>query len=125
MNALERAVVDAARAYSTAIGVAKDYNRLIDAVQALDAAESAAAVTNEVDITWGLVVETDKVLVKDKWYTVISVAARRNAGDVVLIAKAPSGVQGKMTRPAGDPVRVQRSEMGQAVDVLASVVWSR
>jgi len=58
----------------------------------------------------------------DRWYEVTTtVAMIEKPGHVKIWAKGlPKAIEPK----AGGPVRVRRGEMGQAVDILASVVWS-
>lgn len=75
-------------------------------------------MSEEKEIPWGLVVESDQVYseAKDRWYTIERI---ERAGGKVK-AKAEGVPTSWLVRPA-KPVRVKRGATGQAVDVLQIV----
>jgi hypothetical protein len=132
MTPAERVVVEAAVRYATSPATATDlHNGLCDAVEAL-LAERAGPQPETVEITWEQVVTGDLVyralngapLAPDapggKWFEVLQTG--RKAPDRVRINVR--GIARPIQPLAGAVVIVKRSAMGQAVDVLASVLWS-
>lgn len=92
------------------------------AVGALQAERDEAGHVDEMDLTWGQVVESDEIWnakVK-KWYTVIRTVAQGN-GMIKLNVK---GIPNAIERDAKDQTRVRRGTTGQAADVFATVLWS-
>lgn len=125
MTPAERLVVEAAlRAHNTA-GPDR-YAELHLAVQALEQERAGAPVEQRVecDLTWGQVVEGDEIYSAKtgKWYAVTS--AVRHIGAPTVLVRC-QGMAKAIIKPLDDPVKVRRGETGQAVDVIASVLWSR
>jgi hypothetical protein len=132
MTPAERVVVEAAVRYALAAATGQeDLPQLLLAVDAL-LTERAGPQPETVEITWGQVVTGDLVyralngapLVPDapggKWFEVLQTG--RHAPDRVRINVR--GIARPIQPLAGAAVTVKRSAMGQAVDVLASVLWS-
>lgn len=118
----ERAVLAAARAVAELYrepGVQLD---LVAALVALDAEERPAGPSGprEQELTWGQVVAQDEVLsANGKWYEVLDIRPQGN-----LVHVRFKGLGKPFDKPATDPCRVRRSEMGQAADMFATVLWS-
>jgi len=124
----ERAVLAAARAMleadldQTGASFPPAWGDLEAAVAALDAEEHPAGpdAPREQELTWGQAVATDEVLsANGRWYEVLDIRAKGAQVHVRF-----RGLPKPFDKPAADPVRVRRSEMGQAVDMLATVLWS-
>jgi hypothetical protein len=130
----ERIVIEAARALLQANpdqegaslpliwgDLGKAWNDLAAAVDALDTEEHANG-PREQELTWGQLVAEDEIQSKDgRWYVVQSATAHPNGLTVVKL----EGIKAFAPKPTGGAVRVRRSEMGQAVDVIATMLWSR
>jgi hypothetical protein len=110
----ERAVIAAARA-EVASGEAS--SALTGAVERLD----ATADRTEHPLTYGQIVTTDEVWsdAKQKWFEVLETTRRGDRVHFRLV-----GVAARFDKPAGDPVKVRRSEMGKAMDLFGDVIWS-
>lgn len=112
----EAAVIAAARRCADPDGE-REQRALAEALDALD----AQATPGEVPITWGQVVAGDQLqhAVTKAWHEVLENTLRNGQAAVRLRAVAKP-----ISRPAGTEVTVRRSEMGAAVDMFASVIWS-
>lgn len=117
----EAAVIAAVRAMRAADLKQEDLggpcDELFEALEALD----APPATGEVAITWGQVVAGDGVQnVNTKaWHEVLENNVRAGQAHVRL-----KDVAKLIVKPAATELTVRRSEMGQAVDVFAAVIWS-
>jgi hypothetical protein len=120
MTPAERLVVEAAIRHIEEATYCDGPGDLIAAVKALDV-ERAPLPVNELERTWAEVVTEDEIFSArtGKWYRVIE--AHRQGGRMAVHAKGLP----KIIKPlATDPVRIRRSTMGDAVDVMISVFSS-
>jgi hypothetical protein len=129
MTPAERVVVEATIRFVSEVERGQvfweyEYDKLEEAVLLLEAERADPATPKEQDITWGQVVVDDEIYSAKtgKWYKVTTTLAMiEKAGHVKVWATGlPKAIEPK----AANPVRVRRGEMGKAVDVLASVLWS-
>jgi hypothetical protein len=120
----ERVVVEAALRWHADMADELNAAELYGAVDALLAERADPATPTEQDITWGQVVVGDEIY-SDKtrrWYEVTNtVILGSDTGRVKIHVKGlPEPIEPKLIAP----VTVRRSEMGKAVDMFASVLWS-
>lgn len=123
MNPAERVVVAAARKWAAAPDSDKARLELLEAVVALKALEAAGGpVVTEVTRPWRDVVVGDEIYSARtrKWYEVTA-TVMLDDGRVKVWAK---GLPKPIRPMAVADVLVRRGEMGLAVDVFASVLWS-
>lgn len=118
----EAAVIAAARAMREADRRQEDLGGPCDdLMEALEALDGQGAPTAGLPLTWAEVVTTDEVLSKNgQWYEVLEVRADEFGRVVVRLV----GVGKPQTYPGSKDVRVRRSEMGQAVDVMNTILYS-
>jgi hypothetical protein len=121
---VERLVIEAARSYLAEPGVHEGTpgrGKLAQALRALDASERPTEGTQkQIPLTWGQLVTTDVMLSErtGKWFEVLECKTSKGQTSILLRGGA------RFTKPADTPVIVRRSEMGEAVDMFASVLWS-
>jgi hypothetical protein len=121
------AVVAAAEAFASS-GVyssAPEHRALMAAVEAyrMRATRPAGQVTHEeTDRTWGEVVTGDEILSSktNRWYEVRNSVIDATAGTIKINIR---GTVKPIIRKLGDPVKVKRGVMGDAVDTL-DILWS-
>lgn len=126
-TATERMVIEAARevlALRTSDPDSADFVEaaLADLEAAMDAlnTEENASGVREQELTWDQVVTTDEAQSKNgRWYEVLSTEAKAGQVTVRFV-----GLVNSFTKPAGEAVKVRRSEMGQAADVLTGILKS-
>lgn len=130
MTPAERLVVEMATRHLA--GEAAAYNipggaELLQAVEALEQERAGAPLEARVEreLTWGQVVEGDEIYSAkvDKWYAVTGAVRHIGAPTVTVSLQGLS--KPLKPKPLSEPVRVRRGETGAAVDVIASVLWSR
>ncbi len=129
MTPAERLVVECAiRLAATGIFTAETAE-LIKAVEALQAERGAMTPEERVtlDITWGQVAEGDEVWSErtQRWYPVAGAVRHIGAPSINVAMLDSRGAPMHTTKAVSDPVRVRRGQTGQAVDAIATVLWSR
>lgn len=74
----------------------------------------------ELEITWGQLVADDEMWSAKarRWFTVLETKAVGSDTQVRLVGGSV------FKQPSKTPVQVRRSEMGKAVDMFATVIWS-
>lgn len=94
---------------------------LIHAIEMLRA-ERITAPVNEMVITYGQLVAGDEIRSESgRWFGVRTVVSNDKTG---VIRVWLNGMKSRLERPHDRTVLVKRSEMGAAVDMFASVMWS-
>lgn len=130
MNALERAVIEAARAFCAGVGpgsltevAAKD--QLYARVKALELHEKAMATGDIREIDWSLVAVGDEVQGKSGTFYPVT-ATRATVGYSYQITIRMAQGERTITRPSeSQPMAtVRRGQDGAAVDVLVNVFTS-
>ena len=120
MTPAEHALIERARAYVRNLDRPGALPDLIEAVDVLDLERSVAAT--EQPTTYGLLVAGDYIqATSGRWYEVTGTTLGQDQTTVRVWLK---GLGKPVEKFTGQAVTVRRSEMGAAVDVLASVVWS-
>lgn len=120
MTPQEKAVIDAARAYRLAAtaDMSPQAVNLRIAVAVLE--ESVAEASPDRPLTYGQIVTTDEIYSEalGKWFEVLETNT-----DGAMVTFRLRGVGKLFRKPAGESVKVRRSEMGRAVDEF-QILWS-
>lgn len=129
MNALEHAVIEAARGYVTTGTWSRPYG-IEQAIAALEQHETELAAAGVTEVAWTLVVEGDELRSKSgSFFPVIATKREwrmgKPTGNFLITVRVPSGDK-VLTRPnAAEPTAVvRRGAAGRAVDTFVHVFSS-